>query len=44
MFFAYSFVNLVFIMVFDEFTGIIGLKILVKLKYNQDWPKWYNFL
>jgi hypothetical protein len=31
-------------MAFDEFTGIIKLKILVKLKYNQDWPKWYNFL
>jgi hypothetical protein len=31
-------------MAFDEFTGIIGLKISVKLRYNQDWPKWYNFL
>jgi hypothetical protein len=31
-------------MAFDEFTGIIGLEMLVKLKYNQDWPKWYNFL
>jgi hypothetical protein len=28
----------------DEFTGIIGLKVLIKLKYNKDWPKWYNFL
>jgi hypothetical protein len=34
----------VFIIAFDESTGIIGLKMLVKLKYNQDWPKWYNFL
>jgi hypothetical protein len=31
-------------MAFDEFTGIIGLKMLVKLKYNQNWPEWYNFL
>jgi hypothetical protein len=31
-------------MAFDKFTGIIGLKMLVKLKYNQKWPKWYNFL
>jgi hypothetical protein len=29
---------------FNEFTRIIGLKMLIKLKYNQDWPKWYNFL
>jgi hypothetical protein len=28
----------------DEFTGIIGLKVLIKLKYNKDWPEWYNFL
>jgi hypothetical protein len=28
----------------DESTGIIGLKISVKLRYNQDWPEWYNFL
>jgi hypothetical protein len=34
----------VFIIAFDEFTGIIKLKVLVKLRYNQDWPKWYNFL
>jgi hypothetical protein len=31
-------------MAFDEFTGIIGLEISIKLKYNQDWPEWYNFL
>jgi hypothetical protein len=31
-------------MAFNEFTGITGLKMLIKLKYNQDWPKWYNFL
>jgi hypothetical protein len=31
-------------MAFDESTGITGLKILVKLRYNQDWPKWYNSL
>jgi hypothetical protein len=31
-------------MAFDEFTEIIGLEVLVKLKYNQDWPEWYNFL
>jgi hypothetical protein len=31
-------------MAFDESTGIIRFEILVKLKYNQDWPKWYNFL
>jgi hypothetical protein len=34
----------VFTIAFDESTGIIGLKISVKLKYNQDWPEWYNFL
>jgi hypothetical protein len=28
----------------DESTGIIGLKMLVKLRYNKDWPEWYNFL
>jgi hypothetical protein len=28
----------------DESTGIIGLKVLIKLKYNKNWPKWYNFL
>jgi hypothetical protein len=28
----------------DKSTRIIGLEMLVKLKYNQDWPKWYNFL
>jgi hypothetical protein len=28
----------------DESTGIIGLKVLVKFKYNQNWPKWYNSL
>jgi hypothetical protein len=28
----------------DESTGIIGLEMLIKLRYNQDWPKWYNFL
>jgi hypothetical protein len=31
-------------MAFNEFTGIIRLKMLIKLRYNQDWPKWYNFL
>jgi hypothetical protein len=31
-------------MAFDESTGIIELKMLIKLKYNQNWPKWYNFL
>jgi hypothetical protein len=31
-------------MAFDEFTGIIKLKILVKFRYNQDWPEWYNSL
>jgi hypothetical protein len=31
-------------MAFDEFTGITGFEILIKLKYNQDWPEWYNFL
>jgi hypothetical protein len=31
-------------MAFDEFTKITGLKVSIKLKYNQDWPKWYNFL
>jgi hypothetical protein len=31
-------------MAFDKSTGIIGLKMLVKLKYNQDWPEWYNSL
>jgi hypothetical protein len=31
-------------MAFDKFTGIIGFKMLVKLRYNQNWPKWYNFL
>jgi hypothetical protein len=31
-------------MAFDEFMGIIGLKVLIKLRYNQDWPEWYNFL
>jgi hypothetical protein len=34
----------VFIIAFDESTGIIGLEILVKLKYNQNWPEWYNSL
>jgi hypothetical protein len=34
----------VFIIAFDESTGIIGLKMLIKLKYNQDWPEWYNSL
>jgi hypothetical protein len=29
---------------FDEFTGITKLKVLIKLKYNKDWPEWYNFL
>jgi hypothetical protein len=29
---------------FDKSTRIIGLKMLIKLKYNKDWPKWYNFL
>jgi hypothetical protein len=28
----------------DESTGITGLEVLIKLKYNQDWPEWYNFL
>jgi hypothetical protein len=28
----------------DEFTVIIELEVSIKLKYNQDWPKWYNFL
>jgi hypothetical protein len=28
----------------DKFTGITGLEMLIKLKYNQDWPEWYNFL
>jgi hypothetical protein len=28
----------------DESTGIIRLKMLVKLKYNQNWPEWYNSL
>jgi hypothetical protein len=31
-------------MAFDKSTGIIGLKMLIKLKYNQNWPKWYNSL
>jgi hypothetical protein len=31
-------------MAFDESTGIIGLEMLIKLKYNQNWPKWYNSL
>jgi hypothetical protein len=31
-------------MAFDKSTEIIGLKMLIKLKYNQNWPKWYNFL
>jgi hypothetical protein len=31
-------------MVSDESTGIIGFEVLVKLRYNQDWPEWYNFL
>jgi hypothetical protein len=34
----------VFTIAFDESTGITGLKVLIKLKYNQDWPEWYNFL
>jgi hypothetical protein len=36
IFFAYSFVNFVLIMDFDEFTGIIGLKISIKFKYNKN--------
>jgi hypothetical protein len=28
----------------DEFTKIIGLEVLIKFKYNQNWPEWYNFL
>jgi hypothetical protein len=31
-------------MAFDEFTEIIRLEVLIKLRYNQDWPKWYNSL
>jgi hypothetical protein len=31
-------------MAFNEFTGIIGFEMLIKLKYKQDWPEWYNFL
>jgi hypothetical protein len=31
-------------MAFDKFTGIIGLEMSVKLKYNQNWLEWYNFL
>jgi hypothetical protein len=28
----------------DESTGITGLEMSIKLKYNQDWPEWYNSL
>jgi hypothetical protein len=31
-------------MAFNEFIEIIGLKMLIKFKYNQNWPEWYNFL
>jgi hypothetical protein len=37
--FAYSFVNIVLIMHSDESTGITGLKMLIKLIYNKDWPE-----
>jgi hypothetical protein len=31
-------------MAFDKSTKITGLKISIKLRYNQDWPEWYNSL
>jgi hypothetical protein len=34
----------VFTIASDEFTGITGLEVLVKFRYNQSWAKWYNFL